>query len=135
MKYNGVIAKKIEQIEERLLKLQGVCPLNTNRLQKDFFLKSGIERTLQVCIEAMIDISERIIALEGLSPATTAYNALKKIEDLGVIQSAEKYKKMVQFRNFIVHRYESIDNAELVYICNTQLDDFNKFIKEIRNYE
>ena len=120
MKYNGIIVKKIEQIEERLLKFQGLCPLTIHRLQEDFFLKSGIERTLQVCIEAIIDISERIMALEDFSPATTAYNAFKKIEDLGVIKSAEKYKKMVQFRNCIVHRYESIDNASPIDVLKVK---------------
>ena len=135
MKYNGVISKKIEHIEYRILKLESILPLTTSALKSDFFLKSGIERTLQVCIESVIDISERIIALENCTPATTSYNALKKIEDLGVIKSAEKYKKMVQFRNFIVHRYESIDDEELVYICNNQLKDFKSFIEELEQYE
>ena len=135
MKYNGVITKKIEQIESRLLKLKSILPLTTEVLQNDFFLKSGVERTLQVCVEAVIDIAERIISLENLSPATTSYSAFKKLEEINIIKDADKYKKMVQFRNFIVHRYESINNEELVYICNHQLDDFWDFIREIENYD
>lgn len=135
MKYNGIIVKKIEIIEERLLKLEKLLPLTTEVLANDFFLKSGVERTLQVCIEAVIDISERIISLEGGSPATSSFNALKKLEDYGILEQADNYRKMIQFRNFIVHRYESIDNEELVFICNTKLNDFKDFIVELQNYE
>jgi uncharacterized protein YutE (UPF0331/DUF86 family) len=135
MKYNGVIIKKIEIIEERVLKLEHLVPLQSNLLEKDFFLKSGIERTLQVCIEAVIDIAERIISLEDISPATTAFNALSKLEDIGILADAQHYKKMIQFRNFIVHRYEAVDNEELVFICNNKLNDFKDFINEIQLYE
>lgn len=135
MKYNGVIVRKIEIIEERLLKLEMLTPLTTQTLARDFFLKSGIERTLQVCIEAVIDIAERIISLEGLSPATCSFNSLKRLEDLDILKDAEKYKGMIQFRNFIVHRYESIDAQELVNVCNNHLQDFREFIVEIKRHE
>ena len=135
MKYNGVILKKMEIIEERILRLEKLLPLKIEKLEKDFFLKSGIERILQVCIEAVIDIAERIISLENASPATSAFNALKKLEYLEILEHAEKYKKMIQFRNFIVHRYESINNEELVFICNNQLNDFKDFINEMQDYE
>ncbi|MCF6177432.1 MAG: DUF86 domain-containing protein [Victivallaceae bacterium] len=135
MKYNGVIIKKIEIIDERLLKLNTLLPLQCDLLEQDFFLKSGIERTLQVCIEAVIDIAERIISLEDISPATTAFNALSKLEDSGILADAKRYKKMIQFRNFVVHRNEAVANEELVYICNNKLSDFKDFIKEVQRYE
>ncbi|NOY74722.1 MAG: DUF86 domain-containing protein [Kiritimatiellaeota bacterium] len=135
MKFNGVIVVKIEHIEERVQKLRNLLPLTTETLRKDYFLKSGIERTLQVCVEAVIDIAERIIALKNLSPVTTSFAALRKLEELGILLSAEKYRKMVQFRNFIVHRYESVADEELVSVCNDNLKDFDDFIREIQNYE
>ncbi len=135
MKYNGIIAKKIEVIEDRVLKLKTLLPLNTQKLQDDYFLKSGIERTLQVCVEVIIDIAERIIALEKLTPVTSSYKAIERLEVMRVIKMASKYKSMIQFRNFVVHRYESVENEELVSICNNYLNEFNDFIKEIQNYD
>lgn len=135
MKFNGVIQVKIEHIEERVLKLRNLHPLSSETLQQDFFLKSGIERTLQVCIEAVIDIAERIIALQNLSPVTTSFAALVKLEDLGIIASAEKYRKIVQFRNFIVHKCESVANEELLSVCKNNLSDFDDYIKEIQSYD
>ena len=134
MRYNGVISKKIDIIQERLIKLRSLLPVRTQQLKKDFFLKSGIERILQVNVEAMIDIANRINSLEGNSPLTDSFASIKRLEDLKILKDAEKYKPMIKFRNFIVHRYETVEDSELVNICNNHLSDFEKFIKEIENY-
>lgn len=42
---------------------------------------------------------------------------------------------MIQFRNFIVHRYESIENEILLDIVKNHLDDFARFVQEIETYE
>ena len=132
MKYNGVILRKINAIEERLIRLHSLLPLTTEILQKDYFLKSGIERTLQVCVEAVIDIANRIISIKGYSPPTSSYDSIKKLETLNIIKDAEIYENMIKFRNFVVHRYESVDNSELALICNNNLSAFERFIKEIQ---
>ena len=44
------------------------------------------------------------------------------------------YRKIVQFRNFIVHRYERIDSAILVDISNNRLHDFEHFRDEVMLY-
>jgi len=41
---------------------------------------------------------------------------------------------MVQFRNFIVHRYEKVDTAILVDMVNRRLSDFDRFRSEILDY-
>jgi uncharacterized protein YutE (UPF0331/DUF86 family) len=41
---------------------------------------------------------------------------------------------MVQFRNFIVHRYDRVDVAILAEMVNQFLDDFDKFRTEILLY-
>ena len=134
MKYNGIISKKISAIQERLIKIRSLLPLKTNHLSKDYFLKSGIERTLQVCVEAMIDIANRVNSISGYSPVTESFESIKRLEDLKILKNAEKYRMVIKFRNLIVHRYESIDNAELVNICNNCLSDFDDFIYEIENH-
>jgi uncharacterized protein YutE (UPF0331/DUF86 family) len=41
---------------------------------------------------------------------------------------------MVQFSNFIVHRYDRIDVAILVDVVNNRLSDFDRFKAEILAY-
>ncbi|MCK5438223.1 MAG: DUF86 domain-containing protein [Desulfobulbaceae bacterium] len=41
---------------------------------------------------------------------------------------------MVQFRNFIVHRYEQVDVEILAGMVNRRLNDFKQFRNEILSY-
>ncbi|OGV74685.1 MAG: hypothetical protein A3K19_25465 [Lentisphaerae bacterium RIFOXYB12_FULL_65_16] len=56
---------------------------------------------------------------------------METAQAMGILKDRSVYVKMIQFRNFIVHRYESIDNAILSDICTHRLDDFETFIREI----
>ena len=134
MKINGIVLRKIEIIGETLRELRGLGTVTTLKLEQDFFIKKGVERALQVCVEAMVDIAHRIISLESRSPCSTASKALEAIESLGVIASASEYKPMVQFRNIVVHRYENVDNEIIVGILARHLGDFDSFISEVRSY-
>jgi uncharacterized protein YutE (UPF0331/DUF86 family) len=131
MKYNGVILKKFTILDNEVTKLHSLEDLTTEKLDKDHFLKHGIERSLQICVEIIVDISQRILSLEGRQPAATSFDALKSLESLKIISSAEHYREMIQFRNFIVHRYERVDSSILISILNNHLDDFSSFRNEI----
>ncbi len=135
MKYNGVIQRKIERIAENTRRLRALLPVTSDRLASDFFLQAGIERTLQVSVESMIDIANRIGSLENQPPASESYRALLMLQDLGVIQDAERYRDMIRFCNFIVHRYETIEPDIIVSILTKHLGEFDDFIKELELYE
>lgn len=113
MKYNGVILKKFTVMDDEVARLKTLGRVTTDRLDGDHFLKHGVERSLQICVEVVVDVAQRILSLEGRTPATTAFDALKGLESMGIIGSAERYRPMVQFRNFVVHRYERVDTAFL----------------------
>lgn len=135
MKANGIIVKKVEVIRETLRELRRIKSPTTGKLDKDYFLKRGVERSLQICVEAVIDIAHRIIALKNLPPCSTATKALEALEEMGILKDASAYKKMVQFRNFVVHRYETIETAILVGILRGDLGDFDRFIAEVLEHE
>lgn len=95
-------------------------------------MQKATERALQVSIEVMIDVSERILALNEIPPANTSAENLKKLEQIGVIRTFDDYVSMIKFRNFIVHHYEKID-IEIVYsILKNKLHLFTQFAEEIR---
>ncbi len=135
MNLNGIVSAKIDQIAEGTDKLRSLKELSLEKLQTDYFLKRGIERTLQVSIEAVIDIANRIISLLDHPPAPTSFRALEILKDKGVIADALNYRKMIQFRNFIVHRYESINDEILLDILQNHLNDFDRFVEEIKVYD
>jgi uncharacterized protein YutE (UPF0331/DUF86 family) len=134
MTQNGVVANKIHTIRETLRELRGLTasgPLTTERLQQDSFLRRGVERSLQICVEALVDIALRLLSLLGEPPPPSGGKALDRLEQRGLIASAATYKQTVQFRDLVVHRYEAVDTAVLVDLVNQRLDDLDQFIGEI----
>ena len=41
---------------------------------------------------------------------------------------------MIQFRNFIVHRYEQVDTSIVVSILDHNLGDFKRFREQVLSY-
>ena len=80
----------------------------------------------------MIDISERILAMNEIPPLSSASENMVKLQEMKILSARPEYGDMVKFRNFIVHRYEKID-LEIVYgILKNKLFLFKAFIEEIR---
>lgn len=118
-------------MDDEVARLRALGTMTVARLDGDHFLKHGIERALQICIEVVVDVAQRILCLEGRQPAPSAFDALKGLEAMGIVASAEQYRTMVQFRNFVVHRYERVDSAVLVDILRNRLDDLAAFRNEV----
>ena len=132
---NVVILSKLSTIEEYLTKLNEYLPASFGDFKDDWGLQKIVERSLQVMIEIMIDIAERIIAQKNILPPETSAEAMKKLQELGVIKNHESYAKMIRFRNFVVHNYDSIDVEILYSIVTKDINDIKMFMDEIRAYE
>jgi len=132
MKYNGVIEAKLRIIEQKLSEIESWDIQSFGQLQESSLLQNATERALQVCTEVMIDISERILALNDIPPQNTAAENMKKLQEMGIISTRSECQDMVRFRNFIVHRYEKIDLEILFSILKNKLFLFREFIKDIR---
>ncbi len=132
MKYNGVIQRKLAILSDQLLhlkrELEGV---SYEQFRQSWAMQRMAERSLQVMVEVVIDIAERIIALHQAGPSSGAADAIGKLQVLGVIADAEPYLPMVKFRNFIVHRYEQVSPDILFSIAAKHLDTFVRFSREI----
>jgi uncharacterized protein YutE (UPF0331/DUF86 family) len=132
MSLDGVIQRKLALLDDQVLQLrknlQGIAP---EQFKDNWLLRSMAERALQVAIEIMIDIAERLLASAGAGPAATAGEAITKCVQLGILSAEQPYKEMVGYRNLIVHEYEEI-NPELTYgLATEKLNDFRLFRDEI----
>ena len=131
---NGVILNKLQTVDELLNELKSLGKVTVSQLEEDWMKRKAIERNLQVLCEVLINICQRIISLSDQVPATSGTDAIHRCVSLGVLKSETPYKKMAQFRYFIVHRYERIDSEILVDIVNLRIGDFVQFRKEIMEY-
>ena len=132
MKYNGVVQRKLSLLNNQVLKLEeSLRDVSYGKFEESWILRSMAERALQVAAEIMIDVTERIIALEKAGPVATAAEAIESLVGLRVIESAQPYVDIVRFRNLIVHQYKEIDPSILFDLAKNHLGDFKKFRDEI----
>ncbi len=133
MTINGIIERKLRLLEQKLSEINDWQITSYADFSQSSLKINAVERALTVCVEIMIDISERILALKKIPPKDTSVENFKELERLKIIRSFETYADMIRFRNFIVHRYETIDTQILFAIVTKKLKNFRSFADEIRN--
>ena len=132
MKYNGVIQRKLALLDDQLVQIEKhLHGVSLDEFRDSWLLCSMAERALQVTIEIVVDVAERIIALEGCGPVESAAAAIDKLVALGVLPDAQPYREMVKFRNLIVHEYERVEPDLLYTLATRRLDDFRNFRQHI----
>jgi uncharacterized protein YutE (UPF0331/DUF86 family) len=107
-----------------------------NQYATDLRLRKAIERTLQVAVEACLDVARRIIALEGFRYPTDNRDAFRVLAEEQILPQAllNPLLEMAGFRNLIVHDYAKIDDAIVYGILMKRLGDFDAFADAIRVY-
>jgi uncharacterized protein YutE (UPF0331/DUF86 family) len=131
---NGVILQKLESLDQALTELHSLGKVSLAQLQDDWRTRRAVERNLQVMVEIVVDVCQRVLSAAGQTPASTGREAVERCVQMGVLSRPETYEKMIQFRNFIVHRYERVDVEILVDIVNRRLADFERFRSEVLAY-
>ncbi|MBM3144847.1 MAG: DUF86 domain-containing protein [Chloroflexi bacterium] len=134
MDINGVIVRKLESLDIALGELRSLGKVSIQQLQEDWRTRRAIERDLQVLVEIVMDVCQRLLSISGQTPPTTGGEAIQRCIQLGALSEYDAYRKMVQFRNFVVHRYERVDDDILVGMVNNHLGDFERFRTEILAY-
>ena len=131
---NGVLIDKLQSLDKTLVELRSLGEVTEKQIDDDWRTRRAIERDLQILVEIVVDVCQRIVSLSGQTPPTTGREAVERCCQLGALSAYEPYIRMVQFHNFIVHRYERIDGTILVEIVNERLGDFERFRQEIMKY-
>jgi uncharacterized protein YutE (UPF0331/DUF86 family) len=99
-------------------------------------LRRAVERSLQVSVEASLDIGRRIIAQERFRYPEDNADVFRVLYEEKVVsaQLLSALLEMARFRNLIVHNYARIDDARVYGILNRHLGDFDAFARAIVDY-
>jgi uncharacterized protein YutE (UPF0331/DUF86 family) len=99
-------------------------------------LRRAVERSLQVSVEACLDIGRRIIAQERFRYPEDNADVFRVLYEEKVVsaQLLSALLEMARFRNLIVHNYAHIDDARVYGILKRHLGDFDAFARAIVDY-
>lgn len=120
----------MDELYERLARLEPLKDKSRLEFDADAYLRDIVERNLEVAAQRCIDISHRIISLEGAQKPRDYYEAIMRMGELGVLPPdfARQLAPIAGFRNILVHEYLDVDWDE-VYENLQRLDDLTRFAK------
>ena len=131
-----LIGRKLAQMDTYLGQVKEFSKISVNAYRGAWKTQRIVERTLQILIEACVDIANHIISDTGMRLPTGYADTFQVLVENKVISKRlfETMEKMAKFRNILVHQYEKIDPALVVSILQRNLGDFEKYKKAIINY-
>jgi uncharacterized protein YutE (UPF0331/DUF86 family) len=127
-----LIEKRLAWIEtccERLRRLAVPDAIATDDLQRAF-----VEHTLQIAIQAAIDEATHVLGERKLGEPDSTRSIFRLLASDGWVtqEQADTWRRIIGFRNIVVHRYLDVDPAIVRSVLVTNLGDFGTFVHSIR---
>jgi uncharacterized protein YutE (UPF0331/DUF86 family) len=127
-----LIAKRLAFIETRLRELTTMARLD--RVHEDLKEERFVEHTLQLAIQAALDVASHIVSDERLGEPATNRDLFDRLATGGWISKelAAKLGDMAGFRNVLVHGYQDVDLDIVVDAARNRLEDLTVFVAAVR---
>ena len=127
-----LLEKKLAFIETCVRELQQLS--QPERIAHDVREERFVAHTLQIAIQAALDIASHIVSDGRLGEPRTNGELFDLLQRHHWLSSTltETMRKMVGFRNIVVHGYQSIDPEIMRDIVETRLDDLLAFTSTLK---
>ncbi len=130
------LASIISNLRRYLEKLHTLLALPRATFLQDFTNVESAKHLLQVSIECCLDIAHHIVADEGYRTPADYYDTFTVLCENGILPEAfmPTLRKMVSFRNRVVHLYWDVDDVTVYRILQENLDDFETYTTYILDF-
>ena len=127
-----LIRKRLAFIETCLHELTELA--DPGRIEHDVRERRFVEHTLQIAIQATLDVASHIVASDRLGEPTSNQALFELLEHAGWVPPALtlELRKMAGFRNVLVHGYVTVDPAIARDVLEHRLGDIESFVGSIR---
>ena len=111
MKARERVREKLAELTGYLSDLKAQQELSWEEFQGNTMLRRGIERTLQMAIECLLDIGNLIIAANKWRAPENNRAVFQVLAEQGIVPAEvlQRYEKMAGFRNILVHEYTRVE--------------------------
>ncbi len=133
---DDVIAARLKLLAEYTNDLAEMRDVTLEEYRDNKLIRRAIERTLQMAIEACLDVGHRLITTHGFRAPADSADVFVVLGEEGAISPdlASHLVKMARFRNLLVHEYSRLDDSLVYGIFTRQTTDFEAFVRGVVLY-
>jgi uncharacterized protein YutE (UPF0331/DUF86 family) len=127
-----LVARKLALVETYLRQLRTlVVPAE---ILTSLVVERFAEHTLQIAIQAALDVASHVVADERLAEPTTNQALMSALAQAGWLSPtlATRLQRMAGFRNVMVHGYAEVDPNMVKDAVENHLADLEAFVDAIR---
>lgn len=129
------LREKVEEILGYYEELQEDLP-SEDKFLEDRLTRRGIEKTVELIADAIIDVALMIISGMGYDKPEDSRGAITLLQQKGILSKAvaAQVQDFVSFRNLLVHRYAKIKGQQEYQSIQEEHEDIPHFVKEIEKF-
>ena len=127
-----LVAKKLAVVETCVMDLRRLA--RPADLASDLRERRFVEHTLQIAIQAALDVASHIVSDERLGEPRTSRELFDLLEHAAWVPPplAKTLRNMVGFRKVLVHGYDDVDVAIVRDVVEHRLEDLLQFVALVR---
>ena len=127
-----LVAKKLAFIETCVRELRDLA--RPEHIDHDVRERRFVEHTLQLAIQAALDVASHIVSDDRLGEPRTNHELFRLLADAGWLNAEleRTLRAAVGLRNVLVHGYTSVDVGIVKDVLEHRLDDLLSFVAAIR---
>jgi uncharacterized protein YutE (UPF0331/DUF86 family) len=130
----ALVEKKLALIESCVSDLRRLA--KPEALATDVREQRFVEHTLQIAIQAALDVASHIVSDRRLGEPRTNRELFDLLHRDGWLEAAlaGSLRNMAGFRNVLVHGYDDVDLSVVRDVLGNHLVDFDTFVAAIRQH-
>jgi uncharacterized protein YutE (UPF0331/DUF86 family) len=129
-----LVAKKLALIETLVRELRELA--DPDRIATDVREQRFVEHSLQLAIQAALDVASHVVSDERLGEPRTNRDLFDLLQRAGWLDTplARALRDMAGFRNVLVHGYQDVDLSIVRDVVENHLVDLLAFAAAVRRH-
>ena len=132
-----LIEKKIQQVIEYLDELRPIAEQTpVEEVLKDYLKYHTAERIFQLIVDTIVDINIHLIKEGDFSVPDDFQSTFSTLAENDILPRdfAEQIAPVVELRNRVVHRYETLSRHTFIELLQKNYPDFERYTAIIKEY-
>ena len=129
----ALVEKLLARIETHVRELRTL--ISPGDVLTDLRAERFAEHTLQIAIQAAIDVAGHLVSAHRLGEPETTRELFEKLGRASWLapEQVDVLQRMTGFRNILVHGYAAVDPRIVHDVLTKRLDDFLGFVAAVRS--